>query len=75
MMANWYDADYVLKEVSKRTDEEFLFGKNSIHAKYTEFIKERDRLVEIENEQIRREQLRRAERRRAAAQAEISERC
>ena len=72
-MKTWYDADYVLKEVNRKTDEEFLFGKDSIHAKYTKFIKERDRLVELENEQIRREKLRREQLKRERAEA--AERC
>lgn len=72
-MSTWYDADYVLKEVSRKTDEDFLFGKDSIHAKYTEFIRERDRLVELENEQIRREQMRRA--RLKAEREAAQERC
>jgi len=52
-MKTWKDADYVLKKASEHADEEFLFGSGSIHAKYTEFIKEREEKLKIEEANIR----------------------
>lgn len=41
-MKTWQDADKVLKGYNEQLDHEYLFGSDSIHAKYTKFIAERE---------------------------------
>ena len=50
-MKTWQDADTVLKKASEQADMEFLFGDKSIHAKYTQFIKEREEKLALEQAQ------------------------
>ena len=52
-MKTWHGADEVLRSYSEQTDMEYLFGSGSIHAKYTEFIKEREEKLKIEEANIR----------------------
>lgn len=73
-MKTWQDADKVLKKVSDQIDEEYLYGKDSIHAKYTEFIRERDRQVELENQRILEERLVRERARRQREENQAYER-
>jgi len=70
-MKTWHGADEVLRSYSEQTDMEYLFGSGSIHAKYTEFIKERDRKLAEEQEYWANEMRRRKERREQQAE----ERC
>ena len=70
-MKTWHDANEILKNYSEQTDMEYLFGRNSIHAKYTEFIKERDRKLAEEQQYWANEMRRRKEKR----EQQTEERC
>lgn len=72
-MSQWYDADYVMKKYNEQIDHEYMYGANSIHAKYTEFIAERERRLKEDNEAYARMMQERAER-KARREAEQSER-
>ena len=74
-MKTWQDADFVLKKASEHADEEFLFGSGSIHAKYTEFIKNREINLEKQEEEIRQMMLERKRKREEQLKAQASERC
>ena len=60
-----------MKKVSEQADMEYLYGSGSIHAKYTEFIKKRDKLVEEEERAIQ-ERLRRMREKKEQQEAEMT---
>ena len=72
-MGEWYDADYVMKKYNEQIDHEYMYGSNSIHAKYSAFIAERERKLKAEDEAYARMMKERAER-KARLEAEQSER-
>ena len=64
-MKTWQSADKVLREYNDAEVMEYLFGENSIHAKYTQRLKELDEklaeeqkywIAEMERRRRKREQ-------------------
>jgi len=75
-MKTWQDVDYVLKQASQQADEEYLFGENSIHAKYTKLIANYEEKLKIQEAEIRRmRQIREKKRLERLKAQQVSERC
>lgn len=70
----WIGADRIIREYNEQVDYEFMYGKNSIHAKYTAFIEERERRLAAEDAAYKKMMADRAARKAKQASEEIIER-